>query len=316
MTREIEIGREEFLAQPTEEVRRIALEKGKPRVGIFIADGNRRLVMCRTRLSPTSDEFYKEYARFFVDALKESLDIFFNHGLHTLFFPLFGPSLLLRKNKFQSITIPLAYQRIFESDEWLEFYKENGIRVKAYGNLSQLEKIDVNRLNMVEGIRKMIEQTASQDKHILFFGFMAENTPGLEMPQIIIDFYKSTNRAPSPQEMIKIYYGEPVAPADFIITSEKLSGGGALPPLIAAQKAKTYLFPVPGFLAFNNENYKKILYDLLFFHPYESVPEYREINTQNIEELNNFYHRYKSVIIGTSERVGNFWVPTLFDGAK
>lgn len=308
MTREIEIGREEFLALPTEEVRRIVLEKGKPRVGIFIADGNRRLVMCRTRLSPTSDEFYKEYARFFVDALKESLEIFFSHGLHTLFFPLFGPSLLLRKNKFQSITIPLAYQRIFESDEWLEFYKENGIRVKAYGNLSQLEKIDVNRLNMVEGIRKRIEQTASQDKHILFFGFMAENTPGLEMPQLIIDFYKSVNRAPSPREMIEIYYGEPVAPADFFIMSGKLSDLGALPPLISSQKARMYYFLVPGFWGLNITNYRRILYDLMFGQPLHSPPEYNAQHPSNIETLDQFYQQHRNSIIGIGKRVGEFWV--------
>ena len=78
MTRETNIGKKEFLKLSIEEIRRIVLEKKKPKVGIFVADGNRRLVMCNTRLSPTSDEFYREYARFFVDSLKKSFKIFFS----------------------------------------------------------------------------------------------------------------------------------------------------------------------------------------------------------------------------------------------
>jgi len=308
MNKRIEIDREEFLVLPAEEIRRIVLERNKPVVGIFVADGNRRLVMCQTRLSPTSEEFYKEYARIFVDSLKESLNIFFSHGLKTLFFPLFGPSLLLRKNKFQSITIPATYRKIFESDEWLKFYKENGIRVKAYGDLSQLEKIDVNRLNMGEGIMRAVEKTASHDKHTLFFGFMSENTPGLEMPQLIIDFYKSTNREPSPQEMIEIYYGEPVAPADFFIMSGKLSDHGALPPLISTLKARMYYFLVPGFLGLNITNYRRILYDLIFGQPLHSPPEYNVQQLNGIETLDKFYRQYRDTIIGIGKQVGDFWV--------
>ena len=233
MNKDCVIGREEFLTLPTEEIRRIVLDKKKPKVGIFIADGNRRLVLCKTRLSPTSEEFYEEYARFFVNALKESLTIFFSHGLNILFVPLFGPSLLIRKNKFQSITVPAVYRQVFQSEEWFRFYEENDIRVRTYGDLSQLENIDVNRLNMEVGVRKTVEKTASHYNHVLYFGFMSENTPGLEMPQHIINFYKSEKRPPTPQEMIEMYYGEIITPADFILFSNKFSGQGALPPFIS-----------------------------------------------------------------------------------
>jgi hypothetical protein len=280
-------------------------------VGIFVADGNRRLVMCRTRLPPGSDEFYKEYARFFVDSLKESLNIFFSHGLETLFFPLFGPSLLLRKNKFQTITIPAVYQEIFQNNEWFEFYKEKGIRVKAYGDLSQLGNIDVKNLNMAEGIKQTIKKTAKHDKHTVFFGFMSENTPGLEMPQLIIDFYKSNKRTPTPGEMIDIYYGEPVSSADFLILSDKLAGHGALPPFISIQNTRMYYLLVPGFLSLNSFTFRKILYDLLILRPLHSLPEYKENSLNNIESLEKFYQRYKSTVIGTGDQLGQFWVPDI-----
>ncbi len=310
MIREIEISKKEFLKLPVEKIRRIVHQKGKPKVGIFVADGNRRLVMCRTRLSSNSDEFHNEYARFFVDSFKESLDIFFDHGLEILFFPLFGPSLLARKNKFQSITIPAVYQKLFKSDEGFEFYKEKGIRIKAYGDLSQLEKIDVKQLNMAEGIQQMIKKTASHDKHTIFFGFMSENTPGLEMPQKIIQFFRANNRPPIPEEMIESYYGEYISSADFIIFSDKLSLR-ALPPLISTQNASMYYFPVPGFLGLNELNYRKILYDLLFIQPHKSIPAYPGNDSNYIKSLCSFYEFHQDIIIGTVKKRGNFLVPDL-----
>lgn len=305
MNKEAEIGREEFLELPTGDIRKIVQDQQKPRVGIFVADGNRRLVMCRTRLSPKSDEFYSEYARFFVDSLQECLNIFFDHGLEILFFPLFGPSLLLRKNKFQSITLPNAYHKIFQTDEWFQFYNEKGIRVKTYGDMSQLEKIDVNRLNFTKGINQMVEKTAPHDKHILFFGFMSENTPGMEMPQLIIDFYKNNNRTPIPREMVEIYYGESIPPTDFLLLSDKLSTR-ALPPLISTQHTQIYYLPVPGFLGLNTTTFRKVLYDLLFFHPQDSIPEYTDNHLKNIESLDKFYQQHKNTVIGIKKNIGKF----------
>jgi hypothetical protein len=311
MTREIEIDRKEFLGLPAEEIRRIVIEKNTPRVGIFVADGSRRLLMCRTGLSPTSEEFYSEYARFFVEAFKYSLEIFFDHGLRSLFFPLFGPSVMRRKNKFQSITIPGIYKEIFQSDEGFNFYKEKGIKIKAYGDLSQLEKIDINKLNMAEGVRQMIEKTASHKKHTLFFGFMSRNTVGIEMPEQIIDFYKSHNRIPSHQEMIETYYGESVPEADFLIFSHKFSSPGVLPPLIVTPKTRMFYFPVPGFLAFNAIAYRKIIYDLNFIQLSQSHTAYTEEDLNYIESLERYYKQHKNKIIGTRKKIGKFLVPDI-----
>jgi hypothetical protein len=305
MNKEAKIGREKFLELPAADIRKMVQDWQKPRVGIFVADGNRRLVMCQTRLSPKSDEFYTEYARFFVASIQECLNIFFDHGLETLFFPLFGPSLLLRKNKFQSITLPNAYNKIFQADEWFQFYNEKGIRVKTYGDMSQLEKIDVNRLDFTKGINQMVEKTASHDKHTLFFGFMSENIPGMEMPQLIIDFYKSNNRAPTLREMVEIYYGESIPSADFIVFSDKLSTR-ALPPLISSQHTQIYYLPVPGFLGLNTTTFRKVLYDLLFLHPQDSIPEYNDNHLESIETLDKFYQQHKNTIIGIKKNPGNF----------
>jgi hypothetical protein len=262
--------------------------------------------MCRTKLDPTSSAFYEAYARDFLETFKEALVIFFDHGLKTLFLPLFGPSQLARKNKFQEIAVPIVYNELFKSSPWLDFFKKKGIRVKTYGDVSQLDKIDIHRLNMIDGINRLVEKTASQDKHALFLGFLSDHTPGLEMPQHIIKFYQTHHRTPTQQEMLQIYYGEVVPDADFIILSGKLSGHGAFPPFISTRQARMYYFPVPGFLGLSNISYRRIIYDLLFLQALYPIPEYTPGYLENIEELNQFYQENKDKIFGTNKKIGKF----------
>lgn len=263
MSEKTDMDRETFLGLSAPEIAGLVDQHQKPRTGVFVPDGTRHLVMCRTRLSPAADEFYPAYARLFVDALKECLTIFFDHGLKYLFFPLFGPSLLERTGRFQTITIPAVYREVFQGEAWLSFFQEKGIRVKAYGDLSKLDLIDALHLGMKEGVRQLVEKTAHHDRHTLLFGFLSDNTPGFEMPQQIVDFFQAHSRVPDLSEMQTLYYGEPIPPADFIILSHKLSLR-PLPPLISLHQPRIYFFPAPGFFSLTAHNYRGILYDILY----------------------------------------------------
>jgi hypothetical protein len=161
---------------------------------------------------------------------------------------------------------------------------------------------------MAVGINETIEKTARHKNHTVFFGFMSENTPGLEMPQLIIGLYKSTNRAPTSKELIKRYYGEDVSSADFLIFSDRFSGLGPLPPLVSGPKTQMYYLPVPGFMGFNTITYRKIIYDRLFIQPRQSVSEYSDDQLKNIEALDKFYQAQKDTIIGTGKTIGEFVV--------
>jgi hypothetical protein len=140
---------------------------------------------------------------------------------------------------------------------------------------------------------------------------MSENNPGLELPGYIIDFYKKYSRAPEPGEMLTHYYGEDIPPADFIIFSNKLSGHRAIPPFITSWKAKAYFFPVPGFLALSEGNYRRILYDLLFVQPEAAPAEYSDDSLEYLDRLGEFYKTHNNTIIGTGERINGFCVPDI-----
>jgi hypothetical protein len=294
------MDKETFLQLSTREIRDIIKQRRKPRVGVFIADGNRRLVMCKTGLKPSSDEFYQEYARFFTESLKKTLEIFFDHGLETLFFPLFGPSLLKRKNSFQTITIPTVYREVFQSEEWLQFFKEKGIRIKVYGDLSRLKDIDPLNLDMEKGILETVAKTAHHQEHTLFLGFMSDNTPGMELPGKIIKFYKTHGRIPTHEEMVTSYYGELVPQVDLLILSNKLSSQGAFPPLIANWDASVYYLPVPGFESLSEFTLREIIYDFFYVQNVESIDQYNELNLKNCDQINDFYRQNKNVVVGAA----------------
>lgn len=303
------LSREGFLRLPREEVCHLILKKNKPKVGVFLSDGNRRLVMMKTGLAPNTDQFYQEYARIFLNNLRNALEIFFSHGLKTLFFPLLGPSLLKRPNKFHQLTIPTVYKTLFLSEDWHRFYREKGIRIKAYGNLEQLKKVDTTGLNMLEGINNTIRKTAGHEEHTLFFGFVSSNTIDTELTRQIIDSYKLHQREPDYREIVESYYDEFIEPVDFFISSTKIAGINAFPPLLSNKRTKVYYFIAPFFLAFNNETFREILYDLLFLQPEKSILEYQHDDLKHIEELSDFYQSHQNTIIGTGKKIGRIWVP-------
>lgn len=303
-----QIGKKEFLKLSVEEIRQIVIEREKPEVGVFLADGNRRIAMIKTGLAPNTDEFYQEYSRIFLNNFRNALNIFFDHGLKTLFFPLLGPSLLLRKNKFQTITIPLVYKALFLSDDWHQYYKEKDIRIKAYGDLEQVKQIDPTGQNMVSGIDEATKKTAKHKSHTLFIGFVSNNTIDAKIAQHIIDFYKSTHRVPDYREMVEAYYGEFAEPVDFFISSTKIAGIHGFPPLLSSKRTRMYYFAAPFFMSFNACTLREILYDLLFLQSDESISEYDYNDIEYIDTLAEFYQNRKDKIIGIGKKIGRFWI--------
>jgi hypothetical protein len=311
MPKELAIAKHDFLKLTAGEICKIVTQKKKPRVGVFLSDGNRRLVMMKTGLAPNTDQFYQEYARIFLSNFRNALEIFFNHGLNTLFSPILGPSLLERKNKFHELAIPIVFKALFLSEDWHMFYRKNGIKIKVYGNLDQLKKVDPTGLNMTEGIDSAIRKTASHEEHTLFLGFVSSNTIDNEMTRQIIEFYKSHQREPDYREIVEAYYGEFIEHADFFISSTKIAGINALPPLLSSNQTRMYYLIAPFFLAFNDETFRNILYDLIFLQPDKPIAEYDNDDFRSIEKLTEFYQLHQNTVIGTGKRIGRIWVPDI-----
>jgi hypothetical protein len=302
-----EISKEEFVALPAKEITRIVKQKGKPKVGIFVADGNRRMTMALTGLSEDSEDFYSEYVRLFTEKFMENLKVFYSHGLDTLIVPLISPTILNRSQNYVNLAINGLLQALFKSDKWLTFYKENDIRVRTYGNPGHLQGTQCQK--GVQWIQDIKTQTSHHKTHTLFYGFLSNNPGGMESVNLAVEFYQLHRRKPTPSEMKEMYYGENLAEADFFIMSTKIAGAGALPPLISTKKTGMYFLPIPGVMGLTREIYREILYDLLYCRPNGPIKKYGNDDLKDMETLKKYFSPNEPTIIGPGKRVGKFWVP-------
>jgi hypothetical protein len=305
----INISKEEFLKLSANEIAQIISKLGRPKVGIFVPDGNRRMTLALSGLNPDTDEFYHENARLATTYFMENLKVFFNHGLNTLFVPLISHNILERNQKYHEITLQEGLKKILIDDAWLNFYKENDIRVSVYGDIDQLSRsIDTS---IGEWIEKSRIHTSKHKTHKLFYGFLSPKRVGMELVQLGIEFYKKDKREPSYEEQIFRYYGESIDSADFFIMSTKFAGLGALPPLICGQETQMYFLAAPGVLALTQESYREILYDLLFFRPEKANNGYLKKELEGLSLLKGFFLQNKNKVIGLGRRLGKFWVPNI-----
>jgi hypothetical protein len=302
-----EISKEEFVALPAKEITRIVKQKGKPKVGIFVPDGNRRMTMALTGLSEDSEDFYSEYVRLFIEKFMENLKVFFSHGLDTLIVPLISPTILNRSQKYINLAINGLLQALVKSDKWLNFYKENDIRVRTYGNPGHLKETQCQK--GIQWIEEIKTQTSHHKAHTLFYGFLSNNPGGMQSVNLAVEFYKLHRRKPTCPEMKEMYYGENLDEADFFIMSTKIAGAGALPPLISSKKTGMYFLPTPGVMGLTRETYREILYDLLYCRPDGPIKKYGDDDLEDIETLKKYFFPNEPTVIGPGKRVGKFWVP-------
>lgn len=302
------IGREEFLTLPTAEIRGFVHKRPRPYSGIFVADGNRRLVMTQTGLTPKSKDFYPAYLEVTTESFMKNLVVFFDHGLHTLFFPLFGPSLLMRGDTYCQYVIPELIRILFQDKKWLDFYREYGIRIKAYGNVHILGGRLFKGRDLGKTIKKGQSHTRRHRKHKLFYGFFSTRIFERALVRKFNRFIEDHNRVPDREEMSVLYYGEPIATADFFITSTKMGGLDALPPLVYGKDTCIYTLAVPGVFGLTEKTYREILYDLLFLRQDGPGRGLDDTGQREIEDLKDFYRQNRDRVMGTGKRIGKYWV--------
>ncbi len=303
------ISKEEFLKFSASEIAQMTSKLGKPKVGVFVPDGNRRMTLAFSGLNPDTDEFYHENARLTTEYFMENLRVFFSHGLNTLFVPLISHNILERNQKYHEITLREGLKKILIDQVWLNFYKENDVRVSTYGDIDQLSKSSDSSID--EWIKKVSIDTAHHNTHRIFYGFLSPKRVGMELAHLGIEFYKKNKSEPTLEEQILMYYGEPIDPADFFIMSTKLAGLGAIPPLICGQETQMYFLAAPGVMALTQETYREMLYDLQFCRPEKANNGYVENELEDLSLLKDFFLQHKSKVIGLGNRIGKFWVPNI-----
>jgi hypothetical protein len=135
------LTREEFFELTASAVAGYIAEAGRPKVGVFVPDGNRRMILAYTALPNDSEAFHTQLAANPANPLLSTPHLFFDHGLPTLVIPLFSRSVLARSPEYRLLTALKIMRLLFtdeEGDDWPRFYEQYGVRVRVYGDPQQL----------------------------------------------------------------------------------------------------------------------------------------------------------------------------------
>ena len=307
------LSHEKFIRLSNEEIANIIKTERRPKVAMLIPDGNRRYAMSFLNIMPKSKDFETEYMRQNSENFMRNIKMMFDHGLETLFVPCLKHENLYRdKNYVEGIT-QYALKLIFSDEKWIDFYNENNIKVKIYGDLDYISNKGFD--DLIQIVKDLEKITSNNNKHKLFYGLACSNK--YEYPRLMdlaIDFYKNNNRYPTYKEKIEMYYGENVNEVDLFIRPTAIRDSDIQPPLISGNKTQMYFLVAPDNLSFNRDVFRNILYDFLFCRNsiFGSKTYQNEmIAKSDLEEIKDFYLLNKSKVIGLGEKIGPFWIPQI-----
>ncbi len=299
---------DKFIGLSTKEMCEVLKRERSPRLGVFVPDGSRRLVLAFTDAVPGSEEFFRLCAVLPAKHLLESLKVFFDHGLPTLLVPIMSRSVFNRGEDYRRFTALDGLKILFKDPNWRKFYAQYDIRVCVYGDPEMLRGTVCEPV--LAWMRETLEQTIAYQTHTLYYAIGESPRMGENIAAAGIAFYQQYGRPPTTEEQIRQYYGEPLPPADFFIMSSKMSGLGALPRFLVDGDTEVYFFPVPGMLGLTEETYRLILQDLLFHRSGLRAEKPGASGTvAHRAAMKEYYTRNVKTVLGLGRQIGSVWVP-------
>ena len=320
-------------------------ERG-PKVAVFAAGGTTRWFILNYLTSWPADMCY--WQGYLDQGGQRFLDIaqmFFDHGVHTLFTHAIVPGQLEGKGAdYLPLALSTGMQRIAGTPEFLEFYEAYGVKVRFFGNYREvLENPSVNaechlpeswelsgRFNRnaecgwenggpvraftpgaadtLARFDELMERTQTHEQHVLYWGFNSERDLMTPIFSLVVQYYRDHGRMLSREEVIELVYGEPVQPVDIYVGFNRPRIANLMPPLLDHQ-ADLY-FTVGLSFDFSQRQLRSILYDHLYarrgWHR-----NYGELPSSAFAEMQGFYGLNREGVIGVGRRYepGDIWHP-------
>jgi hypothetical protein len=295
----------DFLYCSRQDVVNLVIEHGSPSTGIFVSNGNRRLILAKTPYPSKLETYAQNYINAVKTKTLETIQIFFSYGLKNLVFPLFSDSVLDRKEPYKHVVQEIIIF-LFGDRQFLELYDQYQISIKTYGNLSYLKNVSLEKC--YDLIVDCVNKTASYKNSNILFGIGSKDEVGTDLIKCSVDFYKQYSREPTVKEIKTSYYSFDLPEAEFYIVSSSFKAH-VIPPLVCGKGTQYYYLPAPSTLGFNEITYRKILFDLIFKRKEVNIDfSNLTFKKENIEKLRSRFIRDKDKVIGLGENIGNFWV--------
>ncbi|KAN0044540.1 hypothetical protein ACTA71_006056 [Dictyostelium dimigraforme] len=249
-----------------------------------------------------------------MNKLLNDLVMMCNHGIKTICYPMWNGELKDKESFHHSkfINYLEGLSVLLENESMVKMYNENGIRIIFYGDYELLLKHgnnDVQNQNLLNTFEMIMEQTKNNINHTILIGTNIEE-PSKTIIKNIISYYNSNgNINPTPQDLIKQYYGVNIDPVTLYIGSNRFTTIGR-PILISDKGNEDLYFPISPHQYFSKLGFRKVLFDKLFCRSNTNAKEYI-LKIIDIILMKNFYSSNSDNVVGFGnvDPKGKFWYP-------
>jgi hypothetical protein len=292
----------------TSEVAEIVRERG-PRTVVFAAGGTTRwFILNHLTGWPADMSYWQGYLKYGGQRFVEIVRMFFDHGVHTLFTHAIVPGQLEGKGEgYSPLALTSGMERIAGTSEFLDFYEKYEVRVRFFGNYRRVLE-DSRYSDALAQFDQIQEQTRTHDRRRIYWGFNSERDQITPMLELAVQYYRDRGRAPSWEEVVELYYGEPVKPVDVFISFNRSKTATLMPPLLEG-RADLY-FTVGLSFDFSQPQLRSILYDHLYARRGQHR-DYSQLSASAFSEMQAFYRLNQGNVIGLGRRYepGDIWHP-------
>jgi hypothetical protein len=292
----------------TPEVAEIVHERG-PGTVVFAAGGTVRwFILNHLNGWPADMSYWQGYLKYGGQRFVEIVRMLFDHGIHTLFTHAIVPGQLEGKGEgYLPLALTSGMERIAGTSKFLDFYENYEVRVRFFGNYRRV--LEGSRYaDALAQFDQVQERTSTHGRRRIYWGFNSEQDQITSILELAVQYYRNHGQVPSREEVIELYYGEPVEPVDVFISFNRPRTAALMPPLLEG-RADLY-FTVGLSFDFSQEQLRSILYDHLYAR-HGRHRDYAELSASAFSEMQAFYRLNQRRVTGLGRRYrpGDIWHP-------
>ncbi|MGB8213799.1 MAG: hypothetical protein WCE68_09610 [Anaerolineales bacterium] len=290
---------DEFLHSSNEEIARF-VHTSDLRVCTFAVNGTRRWFRLETPDEKVSVDSY-------LDAMVEMhirvSRIFFEHGIETLVMPVFGPELLTRAG--YEDTAWKGLHCLATDPRLLEFYAREDIRVRFYGDYCEAFQ-EAPWSDLLGEFDELARTTAAHKKSRLLLGACAQDSTDALVKHTLA-FYQEHGRAPTRDDLTRLYYGECIDPSRIFIGFDSFYAFDM--PLLDVGETALYFTVCPS-PYLTTTQLREILYDYIYMRDASFMNDPMKLSHSALENMRTFYAANRKQTQGIGFIMDGIWYPT------
>jgi hypothetical protein len=292
MSPDVQPSEAEFLSMSDEEASALVSPR---RLSVsLLLNGTRRLFMATRFTAPPEDlGFLPELLEFIQRGMGELLTLLARHGVHRVFLPAYSEDQHERHERAHAYLVR-GIELLTSHPALVAAYQSGGYGVRFYGDVANLPAA------ARPGVRAVDFAPDGPPRRFVHYGIDGGD-PHRYLLQLAYELGQSLGRAPTRQELVARYYGEPdVEPIDFLVAFNRIYARLGIPPYLDGRD-RVYATAVSP-LALTRTMLRRVLYDYLY-NAQDRGRDYLDLSDRQLARLKSFYAANGETVVGLTRSI-------------